>query len=42
MKKELELHVFLKNLINNPDYKKIKMNIAAIDKFLESCKVENI
>lgn len=42
MKKELELHDFLKNLAVNIDYKKIKMNITAIDKFLESCKEENI
>jgi hypothetical protein len=42
MKKELELHDFLKNLVNNPDYKKIKMNITSIDKFLDSCKEESI
>jgi len=42
MKKELELTEFLKNLVNNPDYKKIKMNITAIDKFIDICKLENI
>jgi len=42
MKKELELKDFLNYLVHNPEYKKIKMNIAAIDKFLESCRVENI
>lgn len=42
MKKELELHDFLKNLVHNSDYKKIKMNITSIDKFLDSCKEELI